>query len=243
LRIFWYLLIAGSLLVALATGLQLFAFNTLLDAHFKQGTRNQGELLGSLMADSLSEKLLDGHKLEIRQMLHDVVENEDWVAYLYLTDFDGRLAAHSFDKGFPVALLPRLAESADYSIRRYEGERAPINDLAVPLIPGMKAMLHVGIDEQPLGLLSRNLLRQVFLLSLGVLLFSILLWLLLSRRIALPLGSSPGRSPGAGASLKSSAWMPRCGKPWTSDSSLNPCCSIGNPICACWWRTRRSDWL
>ncbi len=187
MRIFWYLLIAGSLLVALATGLQLFAFNTLLDAHFKQGTRNQGELLGSLMADTLSEKLLEGRKLEIRQMLRDVVEKEDWVAYLYLTDFDGRLAAHSFDKGFPQALLPRLAASADYSIRRYEGEMAPINDLAVPLIPGLPAMLHVGIDEQPLGLLSRDLLRQVFLLSLGVLLFSILLWLLLSRRIALPL--------------------------------------------------------
>ncbi len=187
MRLFWFLMIGGSLLVAMASGLQLLSFQSLLDAHFKQGTRNQGELLGGLMADSLSQKLLDGRRLEIRESLRDLVEQQDWIAYAYLTDFDGRLAAHSFERGFPKALLSRLGADDPRAVVAFQGEGAVINDLAVPLIPGLPATLHIGINEQPLAQLSRELIGRVFRLSLVVLLISVLLWWMMARKIARPL--------------------------------------------------------
>jgi len=187
LRIFWFLLIGGSMLVAVVSGLQLAAFKSLLDDHFERGTRNQGVMLANLMADGLSQQLLEGRHLEIRETLRDLADKEDWIAYLFLTDFDGRLAAYSFEQGFPRALLPRLAASKTLSVERFQGENAVINDLAVPLIPGLPANLHIGIDEQPLGYLIDDLLHQVFRVSLAVLLVSVLLWWLMARRIAHPL--------------------------------------------------------
>ncbi len=193
MRIFWFLLIGGSLLVAISSGLQLAASKSLIDAHFQQGTRRQGELIGTLLADRLSQLLLERKRLEARALLREIADREDWIAYLFLTDFNGQLAAHSFEKGFPRALLPRLSSSVDAAVQRFQGESSVINDLSVPLIPGLPATLHVGIDERPLGVLTASLLRQIFAVSLAVLVISLLLWWLVARRIAHPLQKIAGQ--------------------------------------------------
>ena len=156
----------------------------------RYATESERQWSGSLVhaiAEGVARDTIDGNRLPVRRQLQRLVAEDRALAYIFLTDFEGRLFAHSFDNGFPRALLPRLRnadEEAPQLLRTTEGD---ILDISHPLIDGMTAQVHVGVSQQRLQGLVELARRDTLLVILLVGIPGIFFAMLLGRRISRPL--------------------------------------------------------
>ena len=113
---------------------------------YQDEVREHGSGLHLLLAETLAEYVIQGRVLEIEQLLKQAQRAEPKITYLYLTDFDGRLIAHTFAQGFPRALLPTLKTGlASRTHSRMRTREFSIEHYSAPLIEGMSARFHLGL--------------------------------------------------------------------------------------------------
>ncbi|MEN8167102.1 MAG: PAS domain S-box protein [Pseudomonadota bacterium] len=151
----------------------------------------QDRLVRSLtlfVGEGVARSVLDGEVLATRQILRNIVHEGVELDYAYVLDFDGRLFAHSFDKGFPLDLLTlqHVTDGALRSARFLSGNRL-ITDIAYPLISGLDAELHLGVNRDMEEQLTRVIWFDLLLLSLLIAVFGLLFALWSGKRLSRPL--------------------------------------------------------
>ncbi len=157
----------------------------------------RGATIARLTGTANSRALLAGATLELRQQARETVKAEPGVAYVYFLDRHGELLAHSFDGGFPPGLkeatLPHPHPHApaegepEFVTQAIRTEQGIVRDICYPLYDGSLGYLHVGLSEKGLNDEIRQSTRLILLIAGAILLLSIPLSLLISRRIARPL--------------------------------------------------------
>jgi two-component system NtrC family sensor kinase len=124
----------------------------------------RGQLLGALRAEYLAK----GHNMAVNlaarsehfvlteefvsllQLVKDLKESDEDIAYAYVSDRKGRVLAHTFVGGFPTDLVGvnNLEPGDEWKRELLEiVEEGPVHDVAVPVLQGKVGYVHVGISE------------------------------------------------------------------------------------------------
>ncbi|MCW9055752.1 MAG: ATP-binding protein, partial [Gammaproteobacteria bacterium] len=117
--------------------------------------------------------------------------------YAFVTNFNGDLFVHTFDRGFPRSLLSYIQhEHGDVNFITEYGE---VYDIEIPLIEGMRARLHIGINKNEVNYLIKKIRNKVLWASFLVSFIGVWGAILIGRHLSAPLDQL-------------SAWMSLYGK-------------------------------
>lgn len=158
------LMVTGGIALSIVT-----VQNNLLREHLIAGQKEWVETLVRAVAEGVASNTIDGDKLQARSQLVRIVSEDVALEYIYVTDFEGGLFVHTFDGGFPKTIAERLHASDTEEEVVYSTEHGDVEDIAWPLIEGMDAHLHIGVNQREVEVLvaaaQKNLIRIVGLVT------------------------------------------------------------------------------
>jgi len=174
---------------------------TLLGTYHYQSTqikhylvKNQLEWINTLtksLSESIARDTINGNKATVHELLQKIIQDKS-IEYTYVTDMDGDLFAHSFEGGFPRFLAEHLSahsgNSSSSDIKTvFQTKQGEIIEFDTPLVSGLTARIHVGINQNEIKALVDNVNKDLiwFITVLG--LISISIAIIIGKRINLPL--------------------------------------------------------
>ena len=157
----------------------------------RQELEKSGLAIAQSVAELIVEEVIEEDAVSVREALMDVVERTGDVRYAFVTGFDGTVLAHTFDGGFPQALLDSRPEAPAPGVeeiyRQYSMGGEPIIEISQPLIEGMGSRLHLGLDESHLHSRIRRELQHLAAWFAAIAAVGILIGMWGARRTARPL--------------------------------------------------------
>lgn len=184
-----YLTFAGLFLFF---GLALVLF---VKFEYSRELRSELEKRGISIARHLARQsiapILSRDPLTIKLNAIQALNTEEDIVYIFFRDpRNGEVFAHTFDNGFPTALLNLnlLPPHEDHSLSHLATEQGEIYDVAVPVGRGGLGQVHLGISAQPVNSAVQRLTRDIALVSLLLAGLSMLFSLPLSAALVRPLG-------------------------------------------------------
>ncbi|MBU8870475.1 MAG: response regulator [Gemmatimonadales bacterium] len=198
------LLITG---ISLATALSSsFLVDRIVSGALENELGDQARVATGTLAEHIVQNVIDGEVVEVHEALVNLLDRSPSIQYIYVVDFDGSLFVHTFEGEFPGS----LAESGHQHIGPYGlglieelrlSER-DVLDVCLPLISGMTAHVHLGVDMEHMYSRIAILRNWIVGIAAFLALCGILLAAFFIRRLTLPLlalaeamrefGSSPG---------------------------------------------------
>lgn len=184
-----YLLIIAVVFVAgiffLSIGLRL------MHKSMERGLVEKGVVVAQSLPDLIAEKVIKGKTLFTSEILKKIVRRTKDLEYIFIIGFEGEIFAHSFKGGFPKALkfkAHKISSAGAPELRRYRtADNSSFLDINYPLIEGMKAHIHLGINENYMNeqkaVMRNRLISLMFLISV----IGIIIGYFLSLHITLPL--------------------------------------------------------
>lgn len=171
---FWT--IAGSVsirtkILGLAVGLVLLAgiSNTLLTRqvlvqNMEAQLRDQSVSVARDLAARAAEPILLNNLLALQDLLLETQSNNPSFRYAFIVDAHGQILAHTFEGGFPLALVELNAASGDqhHHTLLLATNEGMIYDTAVPILDGKLGTARVGLSTTAV----QNALARVTLQSL-----------------------------------------------------------------------------
>ncbi len=164
--------------------------NSLMGASLERQLEDKCRLLTHASAELEAVNVIENEVLPVRQALRKVLESDDEIQFAYIVGFDGKIFAHTFEGGFPKALLELLrARKNDRvsHVEKYETEDGPILEVNYPLVEGMRATIHIGMSTSAINDQIAGLNRKIWMLTLFLIGTGVLLGSLVSGRIIRPL--------------------------------------------------------
>lgn len=151
------------------------------------------ETLTRSLSEGIAKDSINGNKIPVREVLLRIVKDEA-IEFAYVTDMNGELFAHSFDEGFPRFLFDKLSHHSEIINEshfdvKYMTKQGEIIEFDAPLINGLAARIHLGVNQTEVNRLISILNRELFwfISFLGVMAFVIVY--LIGRKISLPLST------------------------------------------------------
>jgi PAS domain S-box-containing protein len=183
-----------SLIIVVAVGMglssSLFVSRIMQDILEKK-LEGKAKVIVQVVAGYVVQDVINNEVAPTKELLKNIISNNIDVDYAYVIGFNDKIFAHSFEGNFPRDLMERDHETAlsDKSyIVRYSTSEGPILDVGYPLIDGMSAHFHVGMNESQSLNQTIAIRNRILIISLYVTLFGILFGIFLSRRITSPIG-------------------------------------------------------
>ena len=178
-------------LVAVTGGTAVLLVSNAMRDALERELEKKGVVIAQALVEGVVHNVIDGEVIAARQSLRETVRRTEDVEFAYVVGFDGNVFAHSFEDGFPRALLPDEHEIIraeaphleKYSIREGMGML-----IVYPLIDGMKACLHIGLSETNAHDQIERARNQIVVAALVIGLVTALFSIVLSRAITSPLG-------------------------------------------------------
>lgn len=155
-----------------------------------------GDSFTASLGESIATATINGNVVQARQNILEVLRRSKSIEYIYVTDFENRLFVHSFDTGMPKQILNKIQKYRNAILSLTDGSTRhveltlggiDIKEYRYPLIEGLSASVFIGINANDTSQVIFNTLTDIALITLIVMLISILVSLLLSRRIVKPL--------------------------------------------------------
>jgi PAS domain S-box-containing protein len=177
-------------MIFLIVGLGLFVIkvdDTLLRDHLVLGQEEWVDTLGRAVAEGIAQSTIDGEKLHARNLLRYVVLTDQTLEYMYVTDFDGLIFAHTFDGGFPNAVAENIRSGKYGPPVRIFLDGNDILEVDLPLIKGMAARLHIGVNQRRIDALIANARDGLIKSVVVVIVIGLVLAFFISSRISRPL--------------------------------------------------------
>src|SRR4030066_1696620 len=186
----------SSLTIAIALSVAVLILipvrGVVMDA-FRAELGEKAASIASNLSDRIANFILLGDRYQTEKAFYEVLDKESDLEYIFVTDEEGVMFAHTFDSGIPAGILSwnPLNERAS-NIQLLQTEKGYIRDIGINVFEGMKAELHLGIREDSL----KDTLLKMRYMTLPVIVFVILLGvaasILLSRFITKPLSEFVG---------------------------------------------------
>lgn len=116
---------------------------------FRNELEKRAESISLNLSDRIANFILLGDYFMTQNALDDVLEKEEDVKYIFVTDEKGNMFAHTFTGGIPEGLLSwNPVSKKDKSVQLLDTERGYIRDIGLRLFDGMASELHIGISEE-----------------------------------------------------------------------------------------------
>ena len=191
--------------IIVSTGTSAFVASRLIRYSLESEFTEKGQVVAQTISELISQSVIDNDPVFTRSMLEKIVNRTQEMEYAYVVDFDGRLFAHSFQRGFPKKLLDNLNHvhkqeqtvddhrktlgRHDIAIKKYLLGNEPTFEVAFPLIEDMKAHVHIGLNERRIVDQFNLLVKNLLIVSAGVIFFWAVIGFIISRRLIAPIRS------------------------------------------------------
>lgn len=162
-----FLIATSTVIILLGFLTALFLNKTLTDSMYHQLEHHNSIITKNLSATA-ADLILTQNILKLQNLIDNMQENEDDIAYIYLISSKGKVLAHTFEDGFPAGLkgINKPASGQSYSSKLLDTEEGYIRDFAVPIFNNL-GTVHVGISESHVRkTLSRTMWAIIFITSL-----------------------------------------------------------------------------
>ncbi len=183
------------LIVAVALGLGLsssFLVSQMMKKAMDRQLRDQAMLAAQTLAEHITHSVIDGEVISAREAMIEIVNRMETIKYVYIIGFDNKVFAHTFEGGFPKALVARRERRVpvymqEPQVAEYATDTGRILDIVAPLIEGMAAHVHIGMDEEPVQEQIASIRNRIIGLSMVLALVGIAVGAIVSRRLTTPL--------------------------------------------------------
>lgn len=148
---------------------------------------NRGNFIAHTMGEQSANQILARKYLALALTLTDTKDFDQDMAYLFITDPQGNVLAHSFGQVFPVN-LQKVNRAGNKSLQRISMNGQEILDINSPILSGTLGNIHVGMSEARIN----GELKRIFFLAAMVIFISFvtaawLLWFFLEQLIIRPI--------------------------------------------------------
>ena len=149
----------------------------------------QGESIAKNLSSRIADPVLIDDFYNSQEAIEDVRGAEHDIEYIFVTNKDGHLFAHTFKNGHPPDLMRWNPVAADslLSVQLLDTEKGFIRDIGVKIFGGMNPELHIGIKEERITQTLNRLRNLVITLTIVVTLIGTVFSCSLSRFITKPL--------------------------------------------------------
>ena len=174
------------IIVALLGGGSVWIVSSFIKSHLQQSQQEWVETLGHAISEGISRAVINNEVLHARNTIIEIVRQDKAIEYMYIVGFDGELFAHSFDNGIPRFFVERINQvNNNPTYLNIMG--ISIQDIEYPLIPGMKAALHIGINQSEINNVINKMQFNLMAGALVIFVLAVFVSMLLSNYITKPL--------------------------------------------------------
>ncbi|MCZ7382212.1 MAG: ATP-binding protein [Candidatus Methanoperedens sp.] len=147
--------------------------------------RDKGFLLAKDLAQDVTNPLLLNDMVGIRDTFDNVKKNYQDVEYIYLTDSEGIVLVHTFDKGFPKALQNMTKPSNTLKESVIDTETGIVHEFNAPVFKNI-GYIHVGLTENGVNEQILEASRRLLLLAVSALIIGGIFSYLTGKRLTEP---------------------------------------------------------
>ena len=164
------------------------AIRSVVTNSMRQELTRQGESIARNLSDRIADFILLDHFYHIQEAIEDVRGAEHDIEYVFVTNKDGHLFAHTFKNGHPPDMLNwNPVANRPISIQLLDTEKGFIRDIGMKIFAGMNPELHIGIKEERVTQTLNRIRNLVITLTIVVTLIGTVFSCSLSRFITKPL--------------------------------------------------------
>ncbi len=179
-------------LIVIATLAILFFVDDEIEASFEAEHNRWTQTLVESVAEATVNQMMRKQVSNVTDTFRRLIESNSNIAYLFMTDIEGKLFAHTFDGPIPKLLLNQIdnpIENTKWSIQNtlFQGEE--ITESRFQLFKDLGARIVIGVRRDGLTSAVRNTNRNILLVSLVTLIIGIIGAILLAGSISKPISS------------------------------------------------------
>lgn len=190
--------VGASAVIVVMGLLTIGTLHALIRGSLRRQATDDELILTRMAAERLADPLLDGSWVKAQGVLDDLAAASPSVAFAYVIDPMNRRVLHTFPHGLPRALAAVNRLPADGSTgvqwRELKTENGIVREVAVRVIDGLDAELHVGFAERLIASSVREVARTIALITLLGVILGTAVALALGRRISRPLEAVTGHA-------------------------------------------------
>ena len=157
-----FLMGAVGLVLLLGLVVIIFLQNTLTEK-LKVELLKRGLFIVEDLARESVDAILTENLLELQILINDRKSILEDVEYIFVTDSEGKILVHTFQKGFPIDLKNAniVSSGQQYGIQSLDTEKGLILDIAEPLLKGQIGVVHVGLTEEPIRKVVAGIIKRI----------------------------------------------------------------------------------
>ena len=148
--------------------------------------RDKGFLLANHLALEVTNPLLVNDLIELRNSVENTKNSYPDIEYIFVTDSQGIVLIHTFEKGFPKALLNRSNPSNVVKEYIFETEKGIIHEFGAPLFKNI-GYVHVGVSENRVRAQILSASRKLLLLAGSAMVLGAVFIYFIGRRLTDPI--------------------------------------------------------
>ena len=153
--------------------------------------RNVGFLLAKNLASEITNNILIDDLVEVTKSVDNAKNNYPEIEYVFVTDLQGYVIVHSFDRGFPKALMNYTKpEKVGYE-EIFETEKGIIHEFDAPLFKNI-GYVHIGLSENKVRVQILEASRKLLYLTIGVMILGGIFAYFIGKRLTEPVLSLMG---------------------------------------------------
>lgn len=140
------------------------------------------------LSDRIANDILLKDYFQISKAFSEVLSKETDVEYIFATDQEGGIVAHTFDNGVPADILDwNPLDNKELNVQLLDTEKGYIRDIGITIFKDTKSRLHLGIREDSLRQTLARARYLTYPLILLVLFLGIIASFIFSRLITEPM--------------------------------------------------------
>lgn len=120
-----------------------------MDRALSEQLNEKGQLLSRHLAEESSGLLSKENTGDLHQLAVNINNSDNEVVYVYITDANNNVLAHTFDGGFPNELLAGSTDNGTGSL--VPDKWGYVIDFKAPIIGKRTGFVHVGMDRRPIN--------------------------------------------------------------------------------------------
>lgn len=148
--------------------------------------RDKGFLLANHLALEVTTPLLVNDLIEIRNAVENTKNSNPDIEYIYVTDSEGIVLVHTFERGFPKALLNRSKPANVNAEEVFNTEKGIVHEFDVPLFKNV-GYVHVGVSENKVRAQILEASRKLLLLAASAIILGGVFAYFIGRRLTEPI--------------------------------------------------------
>jgi methyl-accepting chemotaxis protein len=160
--------------------------------YMQNDLKNRGIFIARMVAENIVDMIYTGDVIFVTEYLKNIAAHTEDIEYLYVEDFNNKIFAHSFDGGFPRALMNEggkyhASYYSGHKMKKYKAGDKFIIEFGYPVIPGTLVDVHIGINQN--AVLSRivSVRRQIAVITLVIAAIGFAIGIVISYFITYPL--------------------------------------------------------